>query len=78
MDNFNMGNQLSRSEEDIKKAEGKKKTATILMIVSIFCLWPLLVVGIIMYISANNNINQLNEEKQKIMFMKYKNENMFD
>ena len=38
MDNFNTGNQLYRIEEDIKKAEGKKKTATILMIVSIFCL----------------------------------------
>jgi len=39
-----------------------------MMVVSIFFLWPLLIVGIIVYNNANKKINELNEEKKRIMF----------
>ena len=75
MNNIDKKLRLAEIEEKIKKAEGKKSIAIVLMVISIFCLWPLLIVGIIMYISANNNINELNEEKKNIMLIEYYNEN---
>lgn len=67
--------QIMEIEDKIRKAESQKGTAVVLMIISIFCLWPLLIVGIIMYNNANKEINYLNEEKKRIMFEDYFNKN---
>lgn len=67
--------QIMEIEDKIRKAESRKGTAVVLMIISIFCLWPLLIVGIIMYNNANKEINYLNEEKKRIMFENYFNKN---
>ena len=73
MDNMNKMNEmrLMQIENEIKKAESQKSIAIILMVVSIFILWPLLIVGIIMYFNANKKIEGLNQEKMKIMFQDY-------
>lgn len=60
--------RLMEIEQEIKKAESNKSGGIIMMVVSIFFLWPLLIVGIIVYNNANNKINELNEEKKRIMF----------
>lgn len=67
--------RLKEIEQEIKNAESNKKTGTVLMIISIFMLWPLLIVGAIVYSNANSKINRLNEEKKQIMFMEWKNGN---
>lgn len=67
--------RLNEIEQEIKKEESNKKTGTVLMIISIFMLWPLFIVGIIIYSNANKKINWLNEEKQKIMFEEWKETN---
>ena len=64
--------RLKEIEQEIKKAEGNKTTGMVLMIVSIFMLWPLLIVGAIVYGNANSKINRLNEEKKQIMFEELK------
>lgn len=64
--------RLKEIEQEIKKAEGNKTTGMVLMIVSIFMLWPLLIVGAIVYGNANSKINRLNDEKKQIMFEELK------
>ncbi len=64
--------RLKEIEQDIKNAEGNKRTGMVLMIVSIFMLWPLLIVGAIIYGNANSKINRLNEEKKRILFEELK------
>ena len=65
--------RLSQIEDEIKKAESEKNTACIMMVVSIFFLWPLLIVGAIMYNNAKKKIEELNNEKKQIMFQDYFN-----
>ena len=60
--------RLMEIEQEIKKAESSKSGGVVMMVVSIFFLWPLLIVGIIVYSNANKKINELNEEKKRIMF----------
>ena len=66
--------RLSQIDYEIKKAEGEKNNACIMMVVSIFFLWPLLIVGAIMYNKANKKIEELNNEKKQIMFQNYMDE----
>ena len=63
--------RLAQIENDLKKAEGQKKTAIVMMVVSIFFLWPLLILGIIQYNNANKEIEKLNQEKQQIILKDY-------
>lgn len=74
---YNMYNmkefRLSQIEDEIKKAESEKSTACIMMVVSIFFLWPLLIFGAIMYDKAKKRIEELNNEKKQIMFQDYIN-----
>lgn len=63
--------QIEEIEYKIKAAEEKKKNAVILMIVSVFFLWPLMIVGAVMHDGACKEINRLNEEKNKILFEEY-------
>ena len=65
--------RLAQIENDLKKAEGQKKTAIVMMVVSIFFLWPLLILGIIQYNNANKEIEKLNQEKQQIILQDYLN-----
>ena len=65
--------RLSQIETEIKKAESEKSTAVVMMVVSIFILWPLLILGAIQYDKAKKKIDALNEEKKKIMFQDYFN-----
>ena len=68
-----MGKQLrlAQIQTEIKEAESKKNTAVIMMVVSIFILWPLLIFGIFQYNEAKKRIEALNEEKREIMFQDY-------
>lgn len=63
--------RLAEIESEIKKAESEKNTAVVMMVVSIFFLWPLLIFGAIQYDKAKKKIGELNEEKKKIMFQDY-------
>ncbi|MBQ8716397.1 MAG: hypothetical protein IJY43_00955 [Clostridia bacterium] len=65
--------RLAGIESEIKKAESEKNTAVVMMVVSIFFLWPLLIFGAIQYDKAKKKIEELNEEKKKIMFQDYFN-----
>lgn len=58
-------------ENKIREAEEKKKTAVILMVASLFFLWPLMIVGAIMHDRACKEIHRLNEEKNRIMYEEY-------
>lgn len=69
--NFNKEMRLAEIEKQIKSAQSDKTAAIIMMVVSIFFLWPLLIVGIIIYSNANKKIESLNEEKRKIMYQEY-------
>ena len=73
MNNTNI--RLIEIDAEIEKAQSRKRIAIFLMIVSIFCLWPLIIVGIMMHSSASNKINALNEEKKMIMLSEYYNNN---
>ena len=59
--------QIALLDQQIKSAESSKNTAIILMIGSLIILWPLLIVGGIMYHSSNNKINNLNSQKQMLL-----------
>ena len=72
---FNKEIRLAEIENQIKSAESNKTAAIVMMVVSIFFLWPLLIVGIIVYINANKKIESLNEEKRKIMYQEYFDKN---
>ena len=65
--------RFAEIESEIKKAESEKNTAVIMMVVSMFFLWPLLIFGAIQYDKAKKKIEELNEEKKKIMFQDYFN-----
>ena len=65
--------RLSQIEDEIKKAESEKNTACIMMVVSLFFLWPLLIFGAIQYDKAKKKIDELNNEKKQIMFQDYFN-----
>lgn len=65
--------RLAQIENDLKKAESQKKTAIVMMVVSIFFLWPLIILGIIQYNNANKEIEKLNQEKQQIILQDYLN-----
>ena len=71
MYNMNKDLQLAEIDSKIKKAESEKSSACIMMVVSFFFLWPLLIVGIIQYNNANKKIEELNEEKKNIMLQEY-------
>jgi hypothetical protein len=59
--------QIAALDQQIKSAESSKSTAIILMVASLFILWPLLIAGAIMYGSANNKIKDLNSQKQMLL-----------
>lgn len=63
--------RLSQIQAEIKEAEDKKNTAVIMMVVSMFILWPLLIFGALQYDKANKKIEALNEEKREIMLQVY-------
>ena len=50
----------------IKKQESKRTTGIVLIIISLFCLWPLMIVGIVLWVGANKEINNLLEEEKHI------------
>lgn len=60
--------RLFEINQQINTAKNNKSIGLILMIVSIFFLWPLLIVGIIMYISNDKKINELEIEKRRIQW----------
>ena len=59
--------RLLEIDRQISEAEGNKNTGTILMIVSLFMLWPLAIVGIVIYFNANSKIKRLKTEKINII-----------
>ena len=63
--------RLKEIEEEIKKAESQKKLAVLIMIISIFILWPLLIIGGIMYYNENNKLKELNKEKKELSYQNY-------
>ena len=58
--------RLDEIANEIKKQENKRIIGIVLVIISIFCLWPLVIVGIILWVGANKKINELLDEKHKI------------
>lgn len=68
MEEFYRKMRLMEIEQEIKKAEHNKNSGVVMMVVSIFFLWPLLIVGLITYSNANKRINDLNDEKRRITF----------
>ncbi len=71
MDIMHRENRLKEIEEEIKKAESQKKLAILIMIISIFIPWPLLIIGGFMYYSENNKIKELNKEKKELSYQNY-------
>lgn len=65
--------RLLEIEQQIQRHESNKKVALIMMGISIFFLWPLLIVGLIIYCDANHKIDKLNTEKREIMFNEWGN-----
>ena len=61
-------------EAEIKKAKSDKNTAIVLMVVSIFFLWPLLIIGGIWYSSADNKLKALEGEKNQLIMYQSMNE----
>ncbi len=59
--------QLLELDKQIKSAESSKSTGLVLMVVSLVILWPLLVVGGIMFASANSKIKDLESQKQRLL-----------
>ncbi len=62
--------KLSDIDTQIKQKEDTKKSAIIMMVISIFLLWPLLIVGGIMYSSAESSIKALQQQKNELLFQK--------
>ena len=61
-------------EAEIEKAKSDKNTAIVLMVVSIFFLWPLLIIGGIWYSSADNKLKSLEAEKNQLIMYQSMNE----
>ena len=57
--------ELIHIEREIKEAESQRSSGTVLMIVSLFVLWPLFIVGIIKYSNANKKYKELLGTKKK-------------
>ncbi len=57
---------LEQLDIRIKKCENKRTVGIVLVVISLFCLWPLMIVGIIMWVSANKEINFCMEQKYLI------------
>lgn len=62
--------RISEINAEIQTKEGSKKQGITLMIVSVFFLWPLLVVGGIMYTSANNRVKALEQERAHLLMQR--------
>lgn len=62
--------KINEINAEIQTKEGSKKTGIILMVVSVFMLWPLLIVGGIMYSNANNRIKALEQERNNLQMRK--------
>lgn len=58
--------EIDQINRDIKKAQEGKNTGIVLMIVSIFFLWPLLIVGGIMYSNNNNKEKELTSKRARL------------
>lgn len=61
-------------EAEIEKAKSDKNTAIVLMVISIFFLWPLLIIGGIWYSSADNKLKSLEAEKNQLIMYQSMNE----
>ena len=67
MDNrFLLQQRLNEIETQLKSANSNKTTGVVLCVISIFMLWPLLIVGLIVYANANSKVKALEEEKRNI------------
>ena len=58
--------EIDQINRDIKKAQEGKSTGIVIMIVSIFFLWPLLIVGGIMYSNNNNKEKELTSKRARL------------
>lgn len=58
--------EIDQIDSEIKKAKESKNTGILFMIVSIFFLWPLLIVGGIIYLNANSKEKELISKKSRI------------
>ena len=58
--------KIDEIDEKINKEKSNKTTGVVLMIISIFFLWPILIVGIIIWSKANNEVDKLETEKKKL------------
>lgn len=63
---FLLQQRLSEIETQLKSANSNKNTGIVLCIISIFMLWPLIIVGLIIYANANSKVKALEEEKRNI------------
>lgn len=61
--------RIDQIDADIKKEEKKRTTGIILFVISFFFLWPLFIVGLILWIGANGNIRRLQDERQNILVL---------
>ena len=71
---MNLEIRLMEIEAEIEKAKSDKNTAIVLMVVSIFFLWPLLIIGGIWYSSADNKLKSLEAEKNQLIMYQSMNE----
>ncbi len=71
---MNLEIRLMEIEAEIKKAKSDKNTAIVLMVISIFFLWPLLIIGGIWYSSADNKLKSLEAEKNQLIMYQSMNE----
>lgn len=53
-------------DTEIEKQKSKRTIGIVLVIVSLFFLWPLMIVGIILWVQANKQINKLLDEKKQL------------
>ena len=68
--------EVGQIENELKKVKENKGVAIVMMIVSIFFLWPLLIVGGIMYLNNNSKANELNSKKSRLEHEIYRLETM--
>ena len=65
--------RIKQIDEEIKKQERDKGAGVVLIIISIFALWPLIIVGIIQINHSNKRIAELQQEKQTIVIQMSEN-----